>query len=120
MTVAEVMLWGTKIGTVAFDDENGLGSFEYDPGFLVSGIEVAPIAMPLSWRVYAFPELARRSFHGLPGLLASAKNMGVKKAAAEEAIDAVQSSLAKWDSFAEAAKLRESVVQRIEKQFVVV
>ena len=62
MTAAEVRLWGTKIGTVAFDEENGLGSFEYDPGFLPSGIEVAPIAMPLSRRVYTFPELARQSF----------------------------------------------------------
>ena len=70
MTAAEVRLWGTKIGTVAFDEENELGSFEYDPGFLPSGIEVAPIAMPLSRRVYTFPELARQSFHGLPGLLA--------------------------------------------------
>lgn len=70
MTVAEVLLWGTRIGTVAFDNVSGLGSFEYDPEFLVSGIEVAPIAMPLSRRVYTFPELARHSFHGLPGLLA--------------------------------------------------
>ena len=70
MTAAEVFLWGTRIGTVVFDSENGLGSFEYDPGFLVSGIEVSPIAMPLSRRVYTFPELARRSFHGLPGMLA--------------------------------------------------
>ena len=69
MTTAEVMLWGTKIGTVAFDDNSGLGSFEYDPAFLTSRIEVSPIAMPLSRRVYTFPELARQSFHGLPGLL---------------------------------------------------
>ncbi len=69
MTTAEVMLWGTKIGTVAFDDNSGLGSFEYGPAFLASGIEVSPIAMPLSRRVYTFPELARQSFHGLPGLL---------------------------------------------------
>ena len=69
MTTAEVMLWGTKIGTVAFDDNSGLGSFEYAPAFLTSGIEVSPIAMPLSRRVYTFPELARQSFHGLPGLL---------------------------------------------------
>ena len=69
MTTAEVMLWGTKIGTVAFDDNSGLGSFEYDPAFLASGIEVSPIAMPLSRRVYTFPELARQSFRGLPGLL---------------------------------------------------
>lgn len=70
MTAAQVFLWGTKIGTVVFDSETGLGSFEYDPVFATSGIEVAPIAMPLSRRVYTFPELARRSFHGLPGLLA--------------------------------------------------
>ncbi len=70
MTAAEVILWGTRIGTVVFDDHSGLGSFEYDPAFLTSGIEVSPITMPLSRRVYTFPELSRRSFHGLPGLLA--------------------------------------------------
>lgn len=70
MTAAEVYLWGTKIGTVVFNSETGLGAFEYDPAFLASGIEVSPIAMPLSRRVYTFPELARQSFHGLPGLLA--------------------------------------------------
>ncbi|WP_130836201.1 type II toxin-antitoxin system HipA family toxin [Lachnoclostridium sp. Marseille-P6806] len=71
MTAAEVMLWGTRIGTVAFDDSTRLGSFEYDPAFLSSGIEVSPITMPLSRRVYIFPELAGPSFHGLPGLLAN-------------------------------------------------
>ncbi len=70
MTVAEVKLWGTKIGTVAFDSDTGIGSFEYAPDFVGSGIEIAPITMPLSDRVYAFPELSRKSFHGLPGLLA--------------------------------------------------
>ena len=34
MTVAEIIMWGTKIGTVVFDRETGLGSFEYDPAFL--------------------------------------------------------------------------------------
>ena len=70
MTTAEVMLWGTRIGVVAFDDDTGWGSFEYTPNFLASGIEVSPITMPLSSRVYTFPELPRKSFHGLPGLLA--------------------------------------------------
>ena len=69
MTLADVMLWGTKIGTVAFDDESGFGSFEYDSAFLRSGIEVSPIVMPLSPRVYQFNNLSRESFHGLPGLL---------------------------------------------------
>lgn len=70
MTFATVYLWGTKIGVVAFDDQTGVGSFEYERGFLSSGIELSPIMMPLSNRVYSFPELPRRSFHGLPGLLA--------------------------------------------------
>ena len=69
MTAAEVMMWGTKIGTVVFDETDGLGSFEYDPDFLSSGIEIAPVAMPLARRVYRFPELSKQSFHGLPGLL---------------------------------------------------
>ena len=70
MTAAEVMLWGTRIGVVVFDDATGLGSFEYDRGFTGSGIEVSPVMMPLSQRVYSFPGLDRRSFHGLPGMLA--------------------------------------------------
>ena len=69
MTLAEVILWGTKIGVVMFDDSTGLGSFEYDKEFLKSGIEVSPIVMPLSTQVYTFPELSDRTFHGLPGLL---------------------------------------------------
>ena len=84
MTTAEVMLWGTKIGTAAFDRDTGLGSFEYSPAFLSSGIEVSPIAMPLSRRVYLFPELAGQSFHGLPGLLAdSLRKCGDQRLAAE-------------------------------------
>ena len=70
MTFATVYLWGTKVGVVAFDDQTGVGSFEYERSFLSSGIEISPIVMPLSTRVYSFPELPRRSFHGLPGLLA--------------------------------------------------
>ena len=45
-------------------------SFEYDAEFARSGIQVAPIVMPLSRRVYRFPELSRPTFRGLPGLLA--------------------------------------------------
>lgn len=69
MTSANVMLWGTKIGSVVFDDRRHVGVFEYDPVFRTSGIEVSPLVMPLSDRVYEFPELRSESFHGLPGLL---------------------------------------------------
>ena len=33
-------------------------------------VQATPIVMPLGNRVYSFPELARNTFHGLPGLLA--------------------------------------------------
>ena len=45
-------------------------AFQYDPTFARSGIELSPIVMPLSDRVYTFPVLALATFHGLPGLLA--------------------------------------------------
>lgn len=70
MTVAGVELWGTRIGAVRWDPERELGFFEYTSDFRRSGIEVAPVHMPLSPAIYAFPGLARESFHGLPGMLA--------------------------------------------------
>lgn len=45
-------------------------AFQYDPEFAGSGIEISPLTMPLSNRVYAFPERSRNTFHGLPGMLA--------------------------------------------------
>lgn len=69
-TVAEVKLWGRSIGAVALADDSETASFEYDHSFVQSGIELAPLMMPLSRRVYSFPSLAQQTFHGLPGLLA--------------------------------------------------
>ncbi len=70
MTIAEVKLWSRTIGAVSWDESAGLSNFEYDPTFAASGIEVAPITMPLSDRIYTFSALSRETFHGLPGLLA--------------------------------------------------
>ena len=69
-TLAEVRLWGKTIGAVSLQDGEDVASFEYDAAFAQSGIQVAPMVMPLSRRVYRFPELSRPTFHGLPGLLA--------------------------------------------------
>lgn len=69
-TLAEVRLWGKTIGAVSLQDGEDVASFEYDAAFAQSGIQIAPIMMPLSRRVYRFPELARPTFFGLPGLLA--------------------------------------------------
>ena len=69
-TIAEVRLWGRRIAAVSLADGAEIAAFQYDPEFAQSGIEVAPLAMPLSTRIYSFADLPRISFHGLPGLLA--------------------------------------------------
>lgn len=69
-TVAEVRLWGRTVGAVSVEDGARIAAFQYAPAFLASGIQLAPLTMPLSRRVYQFPSLPQVSFHGLPGLLA--------------------------------------------------
>ena len=68
--IAEVRLWDKVIGAVSLDRGRGVATFQYDPEFIQSGIEVAPLMMPLSGKVYEFPGLPQDTFHGLPGLLA--------------------------------------------------
>jgi len=71
INACEVYLWGTRIGVVYQDDPFGAARFEYDMRFQNTGIELSPFRMPLSNRIYRFPELIRLdAFHGLPGLLA--------------------------------------------------
>ena len=69
-TLAEVRLWGRTIGAVSLEEGSDVAAFEYAPAFAGSGIEISPLCMPLSNRVYSFPELSQQTFYGLPGLLA--------------------------------------------------
>lgn len=69
-TYAEVKLWGRTIGAVALEDNRDIAVFEYDAAFARSAIEIAPLTMPLTGRVYSFPALPVKTFYGLPGLLA--------------------------------------------------
>jgi len=67
---ARVILWGRMIGAVSWLEDRQLGVFQYAPEFVASGIELAPLTMPLAAFPYEFPGLAREAFHGLPGLVA--------------------------------------------------
>ena len=72
--VAEVWLWGNRVGAVALDDL-GVGVFEYDTDFLKLSLDVAPLMMPLEEArrghvLYSFPALNKETFKHLPGLLA--------------------------------------------------
>jgi serine/threonine-protein kinase HipA len=69
--LAEVLLWGTRVGLVSQPNAQTAATFEYDADFVGSGIELSPVEMPLAaGRRYRFPALAEESFAGLPGLLA--------------------------------------------------
>src|SRR5271170_6440891 len=70
VTVAAVTLWGSRIAAVSIDAGARYATFQYDPAFVRSGIQVAPIRMPLRVAPYTFPGLPQDTFRGLPGLLA--------------------------------------------------
>jgi serine/threonine-protein kinase HipA len=68
--VATIILWGKEIGAVAWDDMRELATFEYTPSFLKDGFEISPIVMKIKSGILSFPELNRKTYYGLPGLLA--------------------------------------------------
>ncbi len=69
MTSVEVQLWGTTVGALYQKEGDEFASFEYAPDFARSGIEPAPVAMPVrSGAIYRFPDLSPATFHRLPGL----------------------------------------------------
>lgn len=70
MNVATVTLWGSAIGAVSWDEDRGYSSFQYQEKFAKSGIQVAPLMMPLANTIYSFLTLSKEAFQGLPGMLA--------------------------------------------------
>jgi serine/threonine-protein kinase HipA len=58
-----------KAGVTYWDAGRRLAIFEYTPEFIKTGVELAPLKMPLRAGPYQFPNL-HESFAGLPGLLA--------------------------------------------------
>ncbi len=73
ITSAFVSIWGQRIGAIVWDSSTGLGSFEYEPAFLRTGLELSPLKLPIQnaqRKVFRFPELrSSNSFKGMPGLL---------------------------------------------------
>ena len=71
MTVANVQLWGRRIGAVALGDGEQVADFQYDPEFAGQDrIQLSPIVMPTRAAAYRFADLSYAAFRGLPGLLA--------------------------------------------------
>jgi len=72
--IVEVRIWGKAVGAVALDPVLGYYAFEYQPAFLRSGIELAPLMMPLAAArdPFVFADLPELTYRRLPGLLADA------------------------------------------------
>lgn len=70
INAATVNLWGREIGAVSWDAGKQYSFFEYAEKFRRSGFQISPLKMPLSEKIFSFPELSRETFKGLPGLLA--------------------------------------------------
>jgi len=68
--VVKVKYNDQDVGAVSFNTETGVGAFEFESRFIKSGIELSPIKMPLSKKIYSFPENYNETFNGLPGMIA--------------------------------------------------
>ena len=67
----DVFLWGHHVGRIA-PDFGSYYQFQYDPAFIRTGIQIAPIKMPLRTEIYKSInfELPKGTFRGLPGVFA--------------------------------------------------
>jgi serine/threonine-protein kinase HipA len=72
--VIEVRAWGKRVGAIAPDPKLGFYAFAYEPSWRHTGIELAPITMPLEdhRETFVFSNLPEASFQRLPGMLADA------------------------------------------------
>jgi len=72
--VIEVRVWGKKVGAVALDPNLRYYAFEYEPTFLKTGIELAPLTMPLAQarEPFVFTGLPELTYKRMPALLADA------------------------------------------------
>lgn len=70
--LAEVWLWGQRVGVLAAVPGSMAFAFEYDDGWLSSGVSVSPLHLPLRRQVFQFPSLPAETFKHLPGVFADA------------------------------------------------
>ena len=72
VTIVEVRAWDRLVGAVALDPRLSYYAFEYAPAFIKTGIELAPLSMPLAeaQHPFIFPDLPELTYKRLPAMLA--------------------------------------------------
>ena len=67
--ILRVLYKNVLVGVLS--DAGGVIAFQYDDKWIKSGFSISPIKLPLSNRVYSFPDLIRKeAFLGIPGIFA--------------------------------------------------
>lgn len=74
VSALEVRIWDKRVGAIALDPSTGYYAFQYAPAFLRSGLELAPLAMPLARGAepFVFVDLPEATYYRMPALLADA------------------------------------------------
>lgn len=70
INLAEVRMWGEQVGALFYDPASGLSTFEFAPQWRDSGVEIAPLHMPLAPTKYRFANLNGDTYRGLPAVFA--------------------------------------------------
>lgn len=71
VNLANIKIWDNIVGYLLWREETETATFEYTPEFKRLGLDLSPIEMPISQqRVFAFSNISRETFLGLPGLFA--------------------------------------------------
>lgn len=66
----EVMFDGILVGYLAYTDDSGFATFEYDKEWLEGGFSISPLYLPLEPQTFAFPTLPFDTYRGLPAVFA--------------------------------------------------
>lgn len=71
VNLANIKIWDNIVGYLLWREETETATFEYTPEFKRLGLDLSPIEMPISQqRVFAFSNISKETFLGLPGLFA--------------------------------------------------
>jgi len=71
--LAEVWLWDKFVGALAWAPETASATFEYAPEWMASGVQIAPLQMPITPKGqsrFQFPHLNNATYKGLPAAFA--------------------------------------------------
>ncbi len=66
----EVHLWGTHVGSLAWEPAKQCYAFRFTPAFRQLGIDPAPLKMPVARdTIWTFDDLGRATYQGLPAMI---------------------------------------------------